>query len=178
MIESNTLARPYAKAAFAYAQENKALDAWAQSLSELTAVVSVPEMAEVMGNPRLSCEQVAEMLNTCVKNLNAEMKNFVSTLANNRRLPLLPAILELFNEYKAEAERTINVHITSAFALDAEQEARFAKVLEKKLQRQVNIACDVDDKLIGGVIVRAGDHVIDGSVRGRLTQLTDSLMNG
>jgi F-type H+-transporting ATPase subunit delta len=178
MIEANTLARPYAKAAFAYAEEHKSIAQWAEALAELATVVKVPEMASLLRNPKLSCEQLIEIVTACVKDPTPELKNFVHALAYNQRLVLLPTIAELFEQYKAEIERTITVHITSAFPLSDAQSAQFGQVLGKSLERQVFVKSDTDEKLIGGAIIRAGDQVIDGSVRGRLVQLADSLMNG
>lgn len=178
MIEANTLARPYAKAAFSSAQEKKEAEQWSNALATLAAIVKAPEMADVLRDPKLGYEQLAEILEGCVPELNAEMKNFVQTLAYNRRLQLLPSILELFDQYRAEAEKTINVKIASAFPMNDEQRARFTALLSKKLDRQVHVDSTTDETLIGGVIIRAGDQVIDGSVRGRLTELADSLMNG
>ncbi|MFI4954760.1 MAG: F0F1 ATP synthase subunit delta [Gammaproteobacteria bacterium] len=178
MKENNTLARPYAKAAFAYAEENKQIAAWAAALAGLASVVKVPEMDALLRNPKFTCEQILQVINACLPDLTSEVKNFIHVLANNHRLMLLPTISDLFAQYKAETERTITVQITSAFPLADAQRDQFAKILSKNLERQVYIESDTDEKLIGGAIIRAGDKVIDGSVRGRLMQLADSLMNG
>ncbi len=176
MIGMNTLARPYAKAAFAVAQEKKQTSQWLVTLTDLSAIVSDPEMADVLRNPKLNYEQVMDIIVACLPGLDADVKNFIHILAYNHRLTLIPAVLELFAEYKAEAEKIVNVEMISAYTVSDEQRLRFSEVLSKKLQRQVQVHCTTDNKLIGGAIIRAGDQVIDGSIRGRLMDLANSLM--
>lgn len=178
MIENNTLARPYAKAAFAYAEENKQTAEWAKFLAELAEVITTPEMAVILRSPKFSSEQTFQVVSACLPNLTPEIKNFIHVLASNHRLTLLPTIAALFEQYKAETERTIKVQITSAYPLAEAQKQQFEKILSKSLERQVTVYVDTDESLIGGAIIRAGDKVIDGSVRGRLMQFADSLMNG
>ena len=173
-----TFARPYAKAAFAFAKEAGHTDQWATALSQLATVIKAPEMKNLLGNPSLTPEKLFEIIKACLPKFDESFQNFIQTLTYNRRLTAMPAIVELFNEYKAEAERTITVDMVSAFPLDEKQRDAFAAILGQRLQRKVNINSTTDESLIGGAIIRAGDEVIDGSVRGRLTQLADNLMNG
>jgi F-type H+-transporting ATPase subunit delta len=178
MANNQTLARPYAKAAFAFAQEHKKAAEWADELAQLGMLVEVPEMQDLLRNPTVNVKQVVDIIKSCFTGLNESVQNFVQTLADNHRLLLLPAIVELFHQYKAEAERTMDVHVTSALPLDAQQKEQFVQMLSKRLQCNVNIICTTDSSLLGGAIIRAGDEVIDGSARGRLEQLADNLMNG
>jgi F-type H+-transporting ATPase subunit delta len=178
MIENNTLARPYAKAAFSYAEEHKLTAQWAKFLADLAVVAQIPEMKAVLRSPKFTWEQIQQIINTCLPDLTPEIKNFLHVLASNQRLILLPTISALFEEYKAETERSIKVQITSAYPLAEAQQKEFEKVLSKSLDLKVSVESDTDERLIGGAIIRAGDKVIDGSIRGRLAQLADSLMNG
>lgn len=173
-----SLARPYAKAAFAFGQEHKSSAEWATALDNLAMIVEVPEMAQLLRNPTVSIEQKTDFVSECAGNVSEPVKNFIKTLADNHRLLLLPAIRDLYNEYKSEAERRMDVHITSALPLDEKQRERFTQALSKRLDRDVNLICSTDSNLMGGAVIRAGDEVIDGSARGKLEQLADSLMNG
>jgi F-type H+-transporting ATPase subunit delta len=173
-----TLARPYAKAAFAFAKESGHTDKWAKELALLADAIKIPDMKNLLGNPTLTPAQLFEIIKACLPKLDESVQNFLHILTNNHRLIALPAIVKLFNEYKAEAEHTMDVNVISAFPLDEKQRESFAEVLGKRLQRKVNINSTTDESLIGGAIIRAGDEVIDGSVRGRLTQLADNLLNG
>jgi len=176
MAESSTLARPYAKAAFEYALGNQQLSIWAEQLSTAAAVVSQPGMKTALGDPALTAEQQATLLgNVCGDALGTPQRNFISVLAGNKRLALLPEIYELFAQYKANQEKSVDVEVVSAFDLADAARDKLAEVLGRKLERQVKVRTSTDRNLLGGVLIRAGDLVIDGSVRGRLNKLAAAM---
>jgi F-type H+-transporting ATPase subunit delta len=115
------------------------------------------------------------LLEVCGDALSAKVQNFVCVLAENKRVELLPEISTLFEQLKANQERSVDVDVVSAFALDSDLQQRLAQALRSKLQREVTINASVDTSLLGGVLVRAGDVVIDGSVRGRLAKLAQAM---
>ncbi|MBB3103001.1 F0F1 ATP synthase subunit delta [Azomonas macrocytogenes] len=177
MINNQTFARPYAKAAFELASESGKTDAWLKSLDLVATLVKVPEVAAVLGNPRLTRESKARSLINLLskKDLDSAFRNFLTTLSNNDRLEILPTVYELFENLKLEAERTLTVEAETAYELNAEQLEILAASLSKRLDRTVNLQQVVNPALIGGLIIRAGDVVIDGSVRGKLGQLAEAL---
>jgi F-type H+-transporting ATPase subunit delta len=176
MAELSTLARPYAKAAFEYALDKNQLARWDEQLATAAAVVAEKRMAAVLTNPSLTAAQQAAMLgDVCGDALSAEVRNFLAILASNKRLALLPDIHALFAQYKANKERTVDVEVISAFDLAESAMQRLAEVLGRKLERQVNVQTSTDSNLLGGVLIRAGDLVIDGSVRGKLDKLAEAL---
>lgn len=176
MAELTTLARPYAKAAFEFAKGHNALDRWSNMLTTVTQVVSQPTVQKLLASPSITAEQKAKsIIDICGDDVDNKVGNFISYLADNNRLTLLPQVQELFELYKANAEQSVDVELTTAFALSGEQEAKLADALKSKLDRKVTMTSTVDQSLIGGVVVRAGDLVIDGSVKGRIAKLTDSL---
>lgn len=177
MSELTTLARPYAKAAFEYAQSNDCLSDWSAMLGFCAAAVRDKTFAAYLDNPGLTREQSAEaMLQVCQDNLDNQGKNFVRLLAENDRLELLPAVADLFEDLKALYEKTVDVAITSAVALSETQVAAISQRLSEKLGRKVNINSKTDASLLGGMFIRAGDMVIDASVKGKLNDLSDALM--
>ena len=103
------------------------------------------------------------------------MVNFLSVLAENKRLALLPEIADLFTTFKANFERSVEVEVISAFELEDETTRRLSEALGRKLERSVNVRSTTDSSLLGGVLIRAGDLVIDGSVRGRLNKLAAAM---
>ncbi|MCX2978216.1 F0F1 ATP synthase subunit delta [Candidatus Marimicrobium litorale] len=176
MAELSTLARPYAKAAFEYALEKSVLAEWAAQLTTLSAVVEHESMAQVLVNPELTNEQQASTLSdVCGENIGAELKNFISILAANKRLTLVPEIHKQFELYKANQEKSVDVEVISAFELPEETVTQLASALGQKLARQVKVSSSTDSDLLGGVLIRAGDTVIDGSVRGRLNKLAEAM---
>ncbi|MBC8652030.1 F0F1 ATP synthase subunit delta [Pseudomonas stutzeri] len=176
MINTQTLARPYAKAAFEFASAAGRIEAWSGMLSLAAVAVEVPDVAELLKNPRLTSEnKVKTLVQLLGSDIDEAFRNFVSTLGDNDRLDVLPTIRELFEELKAEAEKTLDVEVQTAFELTPAQLQTLAAALSKRLDRTVNPQQVVNPALIGGVVIRAGDVVVDGSVRGKLSQLAESL---
>ncbi len=176
MAELSTLARPYAKAAFEFAKEQGTLGDWAEQLATVASVTLDPAMASVLGNPALTDEQQAKTLTEiCGDSLGNPVNNFVAILADNKRLSLLPEIYSQFSLYKANQEKSVDVEVISAFDLDLGTSEKLAAALGKRLERQVNVTTATDESLLGGVLIRAGDLVVDGSVRGRLDKLAEAM---
>lgn len=174
--QATTVARPYAEAVFERARVSGRLEAWSQMLDLLAAAMREPALAALVANPRLTPQQLTElMLDLGGDALDAECRNFVKVLVENDRLAVLPEIAALYEERKREAEGLVKVQVTSAFPLAAGQAEQLASALRAKLGREVEITTLEDPSLIGGVRIRAGDMVIDGSVQGRLQQLANEL---
>jgi F-type H+-transporting ATPase subunit delta len=172
MAEKATIARPYAKAAFQLAREHNAFERWSQVLSRAAAGVQDERVARLLLSPRVTAADLAGLLgDVCGDALDDRSRNFISTLAHNRRLARLPEIAAMFEVLRAEVENIADVQVTSAVQLDEAQRQRLAAALKKRLQRDVRLHCQVDASLIGGAIVRSGDFVIDGSLKARLDRL-------
>ncbi|WP_101758638.1 F0F1 ATP synthase subunit delta [Oceanicoccus sp. KOV_DT_Chl] len=176
MAELSTLARPYARAAFEHASSVKQLAEWSTQLATAAAVAQSDNMVKVLTSPSLTSEQQAEkFIAVCGDELAAKAQNFIKVLADNKRLALLPVISALYEEFKANREKTVEVEIATAFELDAAIQDKLAKALSGKLERDVNLHTVINSDLIGGVVVRAADVVIDGSIRGRLNKLAEAM---
>jgi len=176
MSEAITTARPYAQAAFDEAQKLKALQAWSEMLLSLAGAINHPEMIAVVTNPRVAKNQVEGLMEALLeKGASKQQHNFVRILADNQRLLLLPEIAALFEALKAEAEKTVNVVVDSAFELSAAQKDKIVSSLKKSMGREIKLSCNVNKDLLGGVVIRAGDKVIDGSARTRLGEMANAL---
>jgi len=172
MAESITVARPYAQAAFLYAEEQHALGDWSDMLALLAAVAADETVAGLIESPRLTDEQLAELIiGICGNRLNDKCTNFVRVLAENGRLGLLPDIAALFEIQRQRAEGIIKAELVSAYPATDEQQARIVASLRRRLGKDVELQCSTDPSLLGGAIIRAGDLVIDGSIRGKLQRL-------
>ena len=172
MAEFTTAARPYARALFELAQENKQFDKWSEMLAFMAAVAHNPEMHALLDSPRLTSEQAAEMFNSiCAEHIDEGGQNFIKLLAENRRLVLLPEITALYDFYRSEAEGKIEAEVLSAQEITKQQLAAIAEALKARLGREVKIISRTDQALLGGAVIRAGDLVIDGSIRGKLGKL-------
>jgi F-type H+-transporting ATPase subunit delta len=176
MTDKITIARPYARAAFDEAKGAKQLGQWADALRNGAAVVEDPRVEQLLGDPRVTPTQLADfVIGVAANGLDETGQNFVRTLAENRRLAYLPEISVLFDELKDQAEGIVDVTVTSAAPLDAQQQQALSAALQRKLKRNVRLHCETDPTLIGGAVLRAGDLVIDGSLRSRLDRIAFEL---
>ncbi|MBX2809081.1 MAG: F0F1 ATP synthase subunit delta [Cellvibrionaceae bacterium] len=176
MAELTTLARPYAKAAFDCAGHKGELDLWSSFLADFSTVVADPKVSVALKSPKLTADKKSSLLLTLLGDaLNESFKRFILVLADNHRLNLVAAIRELFENLKAQQQQFSEVNLRSAFELEAATEKTLAEKLRKTLNTDVSINTVLDPSLLGGVIVRAGDTVIDSSVKGRLAKLSASL---
>ncbi len=176
MAELVTLARPYAKASFEVAVGEGNLAGWQAMLSVAALVVAVEKVCFALSSPALTSEQGASIvIDICGDSLSSKGQNLIRSLAVNKRLSLLPAISEQFSELKAQYERTVSVEISTAFPLDNEICERISQALGKKWLCKIKLRAEVDKNLLGGVVIKAGDAVIDASIRGRMLKLAESL---
>ncbi|MCH7672328.1 MAG: F0F1 ATP synthase subunit delta [Proteobacteria bacterium] len=177
MAELVTIARPYAKAAFEVAMADNGLENWSNMLAVVAAVTQDDAVASMLSSPALAAEQLAQsLIDVCDEELDSKGQNFIRLLAENKRLSLLPEISTLFEVLKAEQEKSVDVEITTAFEISSDVSKQLAQALKTRLQREINLSTRVNQSLIGGAVIRAGDTVIDNSVRGKLSKLAE-LMN-
>ncbi len=177
MAEVSTIARPYALAAFKQAKEEKKLGEWSEMIEALALIVSDPLMKGLIANPGVKRDQLADLvIDVAGKALSDTGKNFVRVLLEKNRLKYLPEVRRIFEEERAESEGRSKVEVTSAFDLNEEQKENITSAMSKRLGTKVDLSVKVDDALIGGVVIRAGDLVIDASLRGRMSRLANTLL--
>ncbi|EEX95212.1 F0F1 ATP synthase subunit delta [Vibrio orientalis CIP 102891 = ATCC 33934] len=177
MSDMTTIARPYAKAAFDFAVEKGQLDQWGQMLSFAAEVANNEQIHELLTSST-SADKLAEIfVAVCGEQVDAFGQNLIKVMAENGRLQALPDVCAEFLLLKQEHEKEISVEVTSATELSEQQKADISSKLETRLERKVQLNCSVDETLLGGVIIRAGDLVIDNSARGRLSRLSDALQS-
>ena len=183
MADNNTIARPYAQAVFELANESGDLDTWSEALDLAGQLLADGQVATYLGDPAFNNEQRLEFLSGLFDKAGAKVlggkdkrgKNFLKLLLENRRVVALPEISTHFETLKAEVENVVEVTVTSATAISKKQQDTISKALRERLGRDVNIATEIDENLIGGAVIRAGDVVIDGSLRARLEGLATAL---
>lgn len=176
-METKTIARPYAKAAFDFAVEKNAVENWLTMLGFAAVVAQNQNMAQVLSSD-LNAEKMAGVfLAVCGEQLDEQGQNLIRAMAANGRLSVLPAVVQEFALMKAELDREVEADVVSAAKLTKQQVAKIQASLEKRLGRKVKLNCSVDTSLMAGLIIKAGDMVIDGSVRGRLSRLAETLQS-
>ncbi|MEO7774382.1 MAG: F0F1 ATP synthase subunit delta [Steroidobacteraceae bacterium] len=176
MADRITIARPYAKAAFAAAKVAGRLGEWSAALERAAIAVGDARVSGLIGSPKVTPTQLADLLiELSGASIDDSGRNFIRTLADNRRLGHLPEIALLFGRLKDEAEGTVDVTVTSAAPLAQAEQDKLADALAKRFGRKVRVHANVDAQLMGGAVVRAGDLVIDGSVKSRLERLAYEL---
>ena len=176
MADKSTIARPYARAAFEEARGENRLGPWSEALRVAATVVADQRVQTLLGNPRVTANEMAQLvIDIAGSQLGDHGTNFVRTLAENHRLAYLPEISTLFDVLKDEAEKIVDVTVTSAAPLDETQRKTLTAALERKLKRGIRMQCHTDPSLIGGAVLQAGDLVIDGSLRTQLNRITYEL---
>lgn len=176
MADLTNLARPYAQAVFELAQSAGDLAGWGEKLNALAAIAEDPLMQDLLKNPAFTDErQVGLLSDIAGDGLGSDGVNLVKLLVKNGRVSALPAIAELYAEKRAEAERVVEADMITATAIDEGQQKAFADALQSRLGRSVKLNFSVDENLIGGAVIRAGDWVIDGSVKAQLEQLVGAV---
>lgn len=172
MAELSTLARPYAKAVFELARDTSRFGDWSNVLRGLADAVSDPAVAAAIGHPAVGKGQLSQaLIDALGSQIGAEGSNLLRLLIDNGRLKLAPAISAEYEALRAEAEATIDVEITTASPAAPEQLAALVAAIARRLARKLNVTTKVDESLIGGAVIRAGDLVIDGSSVGELERL-------
>jgi F-type H+-transporting ATPase subunit delta len=173
MSQALTLARPYARAAFALARDGGKLSGWSDALGFAARVSADPRVATLLGHPRLGRDDAVALL--APEGVDSAFADFLGLLFDNRRLALLPEISGLYDELRLESERVVKARVTSATALPAAELDTIKAALKKRFGREVEVEAAVDASLIGGAVIDAGDVVIDGSLRGKLERLQTTL---
>ena len=187
MADNHTIARPYAQAAFEIASESKGLDKWSEALGVGRDLLGDGQVTKFLANPKLTDEERLSFLTELFASAggktlilaggNKHGTNFLKLLLEYERVSALPEISDHFDRLKANVENTVEVTVTSASPLSAAQQKTIAKALTERLGREVNLATEIDENLIGGAVISAGDVVIDGSLRSRLEGLSNALIS-
>lgn len=176
MSEFTTTARPYANAIYQVASESNTEKAWGEALELMSAAVANDDMVRMLDNPRLKKEQKGELfLKVIGDKLSEQQQNLVRLMAENGRLKILPEVAVQYEVYRTIAEGKVDAVAVSAYPLTKEQESTIIKTLKDKLGREVTLTTSTDESLIGGVVIKAGDTIIDGSMKAQLAMLANAL---
>ena len=176
MAERSTLARPYARAVFELTKDSSQRKSWSDQLAALAGLVQNEQLKPLLDHPSLSAPEVAELLTEALGGLSEHEKNFVRLLADNRRLSLATEIYRIFEGLRADAEGRVEVEVVTARDLEEEQQKLLTEALRQRLGKEIELQIRVDETLIGGAIIHAGDTTIDGSVKGKLNRLSSALV--
>jgi F-type H+-transporting ATPase subunit delta len=186
MADKNTIARPYARAAFQVAQESGALDEVSRSLGIARMLLADGQVVKFLADPALGDDERLEFLtelfsaaagkDSVFAGSSDHGSNFIRLLIEYDRVDVLPEISDRFDALKAEVENTVDVTVTSATALSDEQAGEIESALRSRLGREIILSTKIDENLIAGAVIRAGDVVIDGSLRSKLESLSNALV--
>jgi F-type H+-transporting ATPase subunit delta len=178
MAERKTLARPYAKALFELARAEQALPRWSEVLARLSEIIAEPQVQRVLDSPQATVKERGEVVIAIGgEALDQQARNLVRLLSENRRLSLIPDIAADYGALKAASENTIDVELSAPVPVDEAEQTRIRQALQTRLGRDVKLHCELDESLLGGAVIRAGDLVIDGSLKSRLERLTAAMVH-
>lgn len=178
MAEKQTIARPYAIAAFEYAKESNQLEQWSQCLSTYAQVSAAEEMKDILSSPSIGRDKLVELFSSFTEGVSDQsLHNFLKIVAENRRLGVMPQIFELFEIEHAAIAGEIEAEVISAVELSSEQQQKLKDSLSKRLGQNVTLQCSVDTELLGGAIIRTGDMVIDSSIAAKVDKMAKELVH-
>ncbi|MEM7541053.1 MAG: F0F1 ATP synthase subunit delta [Pseudomonadota bacterium] len=176
MHEDQTIARPYATAAYKHAVEEGTVQAWGEMLARLGEATGLADMKALIAHPRVSAEQLAEICEAVVgPEISDKQRNFIKVLIEAERVAIAPGIVEQFEALRARAEGLNNVELSSAFPMSDAEIEKISTSLSDRFGGECKVSCQVDESLIGGVVIKIGDAVIDLSISGRLRSLGQAL---
>ncbi len=176
MTDFTTAARPYANAVYDIASQANALDSWGDALANLATVVSDAQMSELLNDPEMGKQQKGDLIIKVLGDkLDEQQQNLVKLMAENGRLSIMPDVRDQFEVARAKAENKVEAEVISAFELSAQQTDELVNTLKNKLGCEVTLTTTVDESLIGGVVIKAGDTIIDASMKSQLDSLALSL---
>lgn len=176
MAEAITVARPYADAVYKMAVANNSLSQWSKMLQLAAEIAEDEQVKLLIGNPRVSAKQLGDIfLEIGRSKFNAEARNLVMLLIENKRVVVLSQISQLFEQLKARHEGVLEARVVSAFAIENRQLKKLVEDLEQKFKRKIEAQVSIDPELIGGIKVEVGDEILDASVRGKLEAMAVAL---
>lgn len=180
MTDMTPIARPYAKAAFEFAVEHKEIATWASLLEHLSDIIADPLCVAFITDPSTTPKQHCELLGTMLQRFklakdSVNFQNFVELLAHNKRLLAVSSMLQIFQNLRADYEKTLTVDVVSFSDLSKEQAKQLTTRLSQRLEREITLNITIDPTLLGGAIIRAGNLVFDGSVRTQIKNLSNTL---
>ncbi len=177
MADNATIARPYAKAVFDYAQESNSYDEWAKALDQLAVISCDESFSTLVNDPRVESTKITQLLIDLNKDVLPEGGiNFITLLVQNERLDSLADVQQQYADLVAKAKAIVTADVTTAIALNEDQKSSLTQALEQRLGQKVVLKETIDTSLIGGAIVKTGDLVIDGTAKGRIEKLTTTLL--
>ena len=177
MLENATIARPYATAVFELAQEAGQVEEWSAMLGLLGLLAADKDMRQLITNPKVSRQQLQDLVfEVCGDGLSDLGRNLVKLLVRGDRLQYASQIKNQYEQMRAVAEGKVDVEVVTAYTLERQQQDSIAETISDRMGKQVNIKTSVDESLIGGAVIRAGDLIIDTSIRGRLAELRNELV--
>jgi len=176
MAELQTLSRPYAEAAFRFGLEQKSLPQWSEQLTVIATVLADAQVRQWIGDPGVARERLTEILLTvCGSEITEQAGNLLRLLVVNDRLDIGAELLQQFEAMRAQAEQEIEATVESAYAISEAEQSKICRALEQHFGCTVRLDSSVNKDLLAGMIIRAGDWVIDGSAKARVRQLANNL---
>ncbi|ASG68813.1 ATP synthase subunit delta [Francisella halioticida] len=174
MVNLSVIAKPYAKAAFEFANENNLLQEWSKSLKLFAELVKDSSISEVISSPVFSQIEIVHELEN---QLDENFFNFLNLIAENKKLSVLPEVAEQFEAIKNIHNNTKTANVTLAYEADEDLLVNLKESIEKRFECSIDVKVDIDPSIIGGAIIKVGDTVIDSSVSGRLENLKNILLS-
>lgn len=176
MAKMSVIAHPYARALFNLAKETKQENKWLDLLLNLHDIVNNKDFTEILNDPKIDQEQIIFIFKSILnENFLTEVSNLLTTLFENKRILALADIYTIYRDLILEDQKRGDAIIESAFTMSKEEQLEFEKILSKKLGKEISTTIVINSKLIAGIKITINDKIIDGSIKGRINNLSTQL---
>jgi F-type H+-transporting ATPase subunit delta len=175
--DASNVARRYATGILEVAKEQKDLDGWRKELARLDELLNDEVLLAAFQNPAVGTQRRMELARLLAPELRPETENSLRLLVEHHRTRDIHAIREEYNRLADEAAGIVHATITTAIPLEAPDHERYARALERRLKRKVNVTFQTDRGMIAGVTIKIGDHLVDASVRTQLERMRQELLS-
>ncbi|HKY69656.1 MAG TPA: F0F1 ATP synthase subunit delta [Gammaproteobacteria bacterium] len=178
LAETNAIARPYAKAIFAVAKEENQIAKWTEMLAFAAFIAEDLNIKAAIQHPNMTNPEIVRVFCDVGKDVfTPKAKAVLELLGEGKRFSFLPEIFRFFEVLRKADEKLIEAKVVSAIPLEEEDKNKLKTALEKRFMKKINLTCITDPLQIGGVLVRVGDFVLDGTLKGRLAKLTQAIVS-
>ncbi len=178
MARRDSAPRRFADAAFEIALRDGTVELWRKELDAAAETAASDELQRVLANPAIPLEERISVARKVFASISEPVLNLVLLLLKRGRIEQLPRVAAEFRRLDDRRNNIVHATVTSAAPLKADEVKAIAARLEELTGSRVDLETSVDPDLLGGVVVRVGDRLIDGSVRGRLERLRNQLASG
>ena len=175
MIDTVTISRPYAEAAYKIASESKKLNMWSENLSSLSDIIVDGSVKAIIASPKITSEKTLDFLNSFLSKKDPLFSNFINIMIENKKIYCIDEVYRLFREMILDEENITIAEVETAFPLTDNQKINLGNMLEKKHHKKIEIEEIINQRLLAGIKISIDNEVTDYSVKHKLGLMKEQI---